>query len=69
MFTSCYKHIRKCPILMLGNAEGWNHASEIFNVILELVKWGYTEEEISKLWSGNLLCVLGEVAKVANELN
>jgi len=38
-------------------------------VTLELVKRGYTEEEISKLWSGNLLRVLDEVAKVANELN
>jgi len=52
-----------------GGIEGWNDASETFNVTLELVKRGYTEEEISKLWSGNLLRVLDKVAKVANELN
>ncbi|MCF6295348.1 MAG: dipeptidase [Flavobacteriaceae bacterium] len=52
-----------------GGIEGWNDASETFNVTLELVKRGYTEENISKLWSGNLLRVLDEVAKIAIELN
>lgn len=51
-----------------GGIEGWNDASETFNVTLELVKRGYTEEEIEKLWSGNLLRVLDECAKVAQEI-
>ncbi len=51
-----------------GGIEGWSDASETFNVTLELVKRGYTEEEIEKLWSGNLLRVLDEVQKVATEL-
>ncbi len=51
-----------------GGIEGWNDASETFNVTLELVKRGYTEEEISKLWSGNLLLVLDEVKAVAKEI-
>ena len=51
-----------------GGIEGWKDASETFNVTLELVKRGYTEEEISKIWSGNLLRVLEEVADVAGEL-
>ena len=51
-----------------GGIEGWKDASETFNVTLELVKRGYTEEEISKIWSGNLLRVLEEVADVASEL-
>jgi microsomal dipeptidase-like Zn-dependent dipeptidase len=51
-----------------GGIEGWKDASETFNVTLELVKRGYTEEEISKIWSGNLLRVLKEVADVASEL-
>jgi membrane dipeptidase len=34
-------------------------------VTRELVKRGYTEEQIAKLWSGNLLRVMDEVAKVA----
>jgi len=51
-----------------GGIEGWKDASETFNVTLELVKRGYTEEEISKIWSENLLRVLQEVADVAGEL-
>ena len=48
-----------------GGIEGWNDASETFNVTLELVRRGYTEEEIGMLWSGNLLRVLDEVQAVA----
>jgi len=51
-----------------GGIEGWNDASETMNVTIELVRRGYTEEEIGKLWSGNLLRVLDEVAKVAEEI-
>lgn len=51
-----------------GGIEGWKDASETFNVTLELVRRGYTEEEISMLWSGNLLRVLDEVQQVAKEL-
>jgi len=51
-----------------GGIEGWNDASETFNVTLELVRRGYTEEEISMLWSSNLLRVLDEVEAVAKEL-
>jgi membrane dipeptidase len=51
-----------------GGVEGWNDASEAFNVTLELVRRGYTEAEIGKLWSGNLLRVLDEVQAVAEEI-
>jgi membrane dipeptidase len=51
-----------------GGIEGWDDASETFNVTLELVKRGYTEEQIEKLWSGNLLRVLDEVEAVAKEI-
>ena len=51
-----------------GGLEGWNDASESFNVTLELVRRGYTEEEIGMLWSGNLLRVLDEVQQVAAEI-
>lgn len=51
-----------------GGIEGWNDASETFNVTLELVKRGYTEEEIGKLWSGNLLRVLDEVEAVSKNM-
>jgi microsomal dipeptidase-like Zn-dependent dipeptidase len=51
-----------------GGVEGWDDASETFNVTRELVRRGYTEEEIGKLWSGNLLRVLEEVGEVAREI-
>jgi membrane dipeptidase len=51
-----------------GGVEGWDDASETFNVTLELVKRGYTKKQIAKLWSGNLLRVLDEVQKVAKQM-
>lgn len=51
-----------------GGIEGWNDASETKNVTVELVKRGYTEEEIAKLWGENLLRVMDEVEAVAKEL-
>jgi membrane dipeptidase len=50
-----------------GGVDGWNDASETFNVTLELVRRGYTEEQIGKIWSGNLLRVLEQVEKVAQK--
>jgi membrane dipeptidase len=51
-----------------GGIDGWNDATETFNVTLELVRRGYTEDQIDKLWSGNLLRVLAETERVAREL-
>jgi len=51
-----------------GGIEGWSNASETFNVTLELVRRGYTEEEIGMIWSGNLLRVLDDVQRVAAEM-
>ena len=51
-----------------GGVFGWNDASETFNVTLELVRRGYSEEQIGMLWSGNLLRVLDEVQRVAAEI-
>lgn len=52
-----------------GGIDGWSDASETLNVTIELVRRGYTETEIEKLWSGNLLRVLDEVEAVAKTLN
>ncbi|NNE01985.1 MAG: membrane dipeptidase [Eudoraea sp.] len=52
-----------------GGIEGWSDASETFNVTLELVKRGYTKDEIAKLWGENLLRVLDEVQAVAKEMS
>ncbi len=51
-----------------GGVVGWNDASETFNVTLELVRRGYTEEQIEKLWGGNLLRVMDEAQRVANDI-
>lgn len=51
-----------------GGVEGWNDASETFNVTLELVRRGYSEEEIGKLWSGNLLRVMEQVEQIGRRL-
>ena len=51
-----------------GGIEGWQDASETFNVTLELVRRGYSEQEIAKLWSENLFRVMDEVAQVAQEI-
>ncbi len=51
-----------------GGIYGWDDASESFNLTLELVKRGYNEEEIRKIWGGNLLRVMEEVQQVAKEI-
>ena len=51
-----------------GGVIGWNDASETFNVTLELVRRGYSETQIEKLWGGNLLRVMDEVQRIAWEL-
>lgn len=51
-----------------GGVEGWSSAGETFNVTLELVRRGYTEEQIGKIWSGNLLRVMEETERIGAQL-
>ncbi|UMB53353.1 dipeptidase [Lutibacter sp. A64] len=51
-----------------GGIDGWKDASETLNVTIELVKRGYTEEQIELLWGGNLFRVLDEVQEVAKKI-
>ncbi len=51
-----------------GGIDGYNSALEAINVTKELVRRGYTEEQIAKLWSGNLLRVLEQVERVAKQI-
>ncbi len=51
-----------------GGIPGFNDHSEALNVTTELVRRGYSEEDISKIWGANLLRVWREVEKVAQEL-
>ena len=51
-----------------GGIQGWNSAAETYNITIELVRRGYNEEQISALWSGNLLRVLDDVQQVSRKL-
>jgi membrane dipeptidase len=51
-----------------GGIAGFNDASEAPNVTEELVRRGYTDEEIRKIWGENLLRVWEQVEQVAAEL-
>ena len=51
-----------------GGLIGWGDASETLNVTEELVRRGYTENEIEMLWSKNLLRVLDNVERIAREI-
>jgi membrane dipeptidase len=46
-----------------GGIEGWDSAADTLNVTIELVRRGYSEGDIAKLWGGNLLRVWDEVEK------
>jgi membrane dipeptidase len=52
-----------------GGIDGWQDASETFNVTLELVRRGYAEADIAAIWGGNLLRVWRENERVAAELS
>ncbi len=51
-----------------GGVDGWDGAEQTFAVTLELVRRGYTEAQIAKIWSGNLLRVMDDVQRVAASL-
>ncbi|MEO9513268.1 MAG: dipeptidase [Flavobacteriaceae bacterium] len=51
-----------------GGIEGVFDASEVMNITIELVKRGYTEEQIAKIWGGNLIRVFKEVQAKAAEI-
>jgi membrane dipeptidase len=51
-----------------GGLTGWDDAGETFNVTLELVRRGYDQEQIEKIWGRNLLRVMDEVQRIAREM-
>ncbi len=51
-----------------GGVDGCYDVSEMGNITLELVKRGYSEGQIRKIWGGNIMRVLAEVEKVAKEM-
>ena len=40
-----------------GGIDGWRDASETMNVTAELIRRGYSEADIRRLWGGNTLRV------------
>ena len=51
-----------------GGVEGCNDVSEMPNVTLELLRRGYSEEDIAKIWGGNLVRVFRDVISVSRDL-
>lgn len=50
-----------------GGITDCDDVSELGNITIELVKRGYTEEEIIKIWGGNFMRVFEEVIKYSNK--
>lgn len=48
-----------------GGISGWNDASESLNVTVELLKRGYSDQEIAGFWGENLLRLMDEVQAVS----
>ena len=51
-----------------GGVPDFNDHSEALNVTIELVKRGYSEQDIIKIWGANFIRVWREVQRVAKEL-
>ena len=50
-----------------GGVDGWDSAADSFNVSAALLERGHTEEDLAKLWSGNVLRVLRATEAAAAE--
>jgi len=48
-----------------GGVEGCNDVSELPNITEELLRRGYSEEDIQKIWSKNLMRVFKEVVEIS----
>lgn len=51
-----------------GGLTGWGDASESLNITVELVRRGYSENDIKKIWGENLLRVWREVERVSENM-
>ncbi len=50
-----------------GGLDGCADVSEFPNITREMLKRGYTEEEIIKVWGGNFFRVFKEVEQIAGK--
>ena len=48
-----------------GGIKGWENVADTFNVTLELLERGYSENEIEKIWGENTLRVMEEVNRIS----
>ena len=51
----------------VGGLSGWMDTSESPNITRELIRRGYTEEDVNKIWGGNLLRVWRAVQAIGEE--
>ena len=51
-----------------GGIDGIFDVSEVANITIELVRRGYTEAQIEKIWGGNLMRVFRDVRAAAREI-
>ena len=52
-----------------GGVAGWQNEGEAQNVTAELLRRGYSERDIAKLWGGNFLRVWGQAQKAGKTLH
>jgi membrane dipeptidase len=48
-----------------GGVEGCRTASEMKNITIELLRRGYSKKDITKIWGGNVMRVLGKAEEIA----
>ena len=51
-----------------GGIDGVFDVSQVMNITIELVKRGYNEDQIAKIWGGNLIRVFSEVQSIARKI-
>ncbi len=52
-----------------GGVTGCYDVSEMKNITIELMKRGYSDDAIAKIWGGNLMRVLNAVGRTADQFN
>jgi membrane dipeptidase len=52
-----------------GGVEGCRNASEMKNITIELLRRGYSKSDLTKIWGGNIMRVLGKVEDYAKNLS
>ena len=51
-----------------GGIAGCQSSNELINLTMELLKEGYSEDDLAKLWGGNILRVMRQVQSAAKQI-